>query len=143
MAIDRKHIGYRLPVFTVAVEAEKVRRFAAAIGVQESLLESGVAPPTYMKVVEGEGDSSRRIVAALGVDLRRVMHVEQEFEYAVPIRAGDQLSVERIVSDIYDRKEGTLEFIVVDSTIRTLGGTLVGRSRQRILVRNTLSLEPA
>jgi len=35
-----------------------------------------------MKVIEGENGSSRAIVAALGVDLRRVMHVEQEFDYA-------------------------------------------------------------
>jgi acyl-CoA thioesterase FadM len=91
-----------------------------------------------MKVVEGEGNSSREIVRALGVDLRRVMHVEQQFEYLGPIRSGDHLTVERRVADIYDRKDGALEFVVVDSSIQRATGECVGRSRQWILVRNSI-----
>src|ERR1700756_5599683 len=109
MPVDRKHIGFALPRFAVTVDPDRLRRFAAAIGASQQSVDSGLAPATYMKVVEGEGDSSREIVRALGVDLRRVMHVEQEFEYLGPIRAGDHLTVERRVADIYDRKEGTLE----------------------------------
>jgi hypothetical protein len=139
MAINRKHIGFSLPRFDVRVDQDKLRRFATAIGASPSSVESGVAPPTYMKVVEGEGNSSREIVRALGVDLRRVMHVEQEFEYHAPIRAGDHLTVERRVADIYDRKEGALEFVVVDSIIHRDGGECVGRSRQWILVRNSIA----
>jgi hypothetical protein len=77
------------------------------------------------------------------VDLRRVMHVEQEFEYGVPLRGGDLVSVERVVTDIYDRKEGAHEFVVVDSTIHNSRAELVGRSRQTILVRNSLALDRA
>jgi hypothetical protein len=141
MAVDRRHIGYRHVPFEVTVDAARVRAFAAAIGIQGAELESGIAPPTYLKVVEGEGDSSRRIVAALGVDLRRVIHADQEFEYGMPVRAGDQLTVERVVRDIYDRKDGALEFIVIETTIRDVNGVFVGQSRQTILVRNTLRLE--
>jgi hydroxyacyl-ACP dehydratase HTD2-like protein with hotdog domain len=143
MAIDRGFIGYRLPAFTVTVDPERLRRFAEAIGDGEPGAQSGVAPPTYMKVVEGEGNSSRAILSALGVDLRRVMHVEQEFEYGAPIRGGDALTVERTVSDIHDAKGGALEFIVVDSSMHRPDGTLVGRSRQWIVVRNTVRPQPA
>jgi hypothetical protein len=143
MTVDRKHIGFRLPPFTVTVSAQRLRSFAVAIGGQEAGLEGAVAPPTYLKVIEGEGNSSREIVKALGVDLRRVMHVEQEFEYGVPLRGGDQVTVERVVADIYDRKGGALEFIVIDSTMHNSSGAFVGRSRQSILVRNALDLEPA
>jgi hypothetical protein len=136
MPIDRKHIGFSLPPFTVTVDPDRLRQFALAIGASESTVESGIAPPTYMKVVEGEGNSSREIVRALGIDLRRVLHAEQEFAYASAIRAGDRLSVERGVVDIYDRKDGALEFVVIDSTVRRRSGESVGRSRQWILVRN-------
>jgi hypothetical protein len=139
MPVDRKYIGFSLPQFTVTVDPNRLRQFAVAIGASETSVESGVAPPTYMKVIEGEGNSSREIVRALGVDLRRVMHAEQEFEYSEPIRAGDRLTVERGVADIYDRKDGALEFIVVDTTIQRAGGTVVGRSRQWILIRNSIS----
>lgn len=134
--IDHAFIGYRLPAFEVTVDAERVRKFAAAIGEHEVGVRPPPVPPTYLKVIEGEGNSSRVILSALGVDLRRVLHVEQEFEYQLPIRPGDRLTVERTVSDIYDRKEGALEFIVIDTAIRNSEGDRAGYSRQWILVRN-------
>ncbi|MEA3152244.1 MAG: hypothetical protein QOD56_3183 [Gammaproteobacteria bacterium] len=133
MPIDRKHIGFSLAPFTVLVDPEQLRRFAEAIG---SGGPSNVGPPTYMKVIEGENGGSRALIAALEIDLRRVMHVEQEFEYGVPIRAGDLVTVERQVVDIYDRKDGALEFVVVESGMHNADGASVGRSTQWIVVRN-------
>jgi hypothetical protein len=138
--IDRKHIGFSLPPFTVLVDHDQLRRFADAIG---NSVHSDLAPPTYMKVIEGENSSSRAIVAALGVDLRRVMHVEQEFEYGAPIRGGDHVTVERRVVDIYDRKDRAQEFVVIESRLRNAHGISVGRSTQRILVRNEVPIAPA
>jgi N-terminal half of MaoC dehydratase len=135
MPIDRRHIGFRLPAFTVPVTAERVRRFAEAIGLV-SEQDRRVAPPTYMKVIEGEGDSSRAIVSALQIDLRHVLHVEQQFEYEAPIRVDDHVTVERTVTDIYAKRDGALEFVVVDSEMHNGDGVSLGRSRQTILVRN-------
>jgi hypothetical protein len=143
MTIDRRHVGFRLPSRQVVVDADRVRRFIEAIGEEDAGTPIANAPPTYLKVIEGEGNSSREIVTALGVDLRRVMHVEQEFEYGVPVRGGDCVSVDRVVTDIYDRKDGALEFIVVESTLHNSSGVFVGRSRQTILVRNSLVLGDA
>jgi hydroxyacyl-ACP dehydratase HTD2-like protein with hotdog domain len=95
-----------------------------------------------MKVIEGANDSSRAIVSALGIDLRRVMHAEQEFSYDAPIRCGDEVSVQRQVADIYDRKDGALEFVVIESTMHNRDGICVGRSTQRILVRNYVQGSP-
>lgn len=133
MAIDRGLLGYALPPFQVTVSAERIARFARAIGISGELPEC--APPTFMKVVEGENNSSRRILEALSVELSRVLHAEQQFDYLDPIRAGDELSVERRVTDLYDRRGGTLEFIVIESHISRGDGTPVGRSRQVVLVR--------
>jgi MaoC dehydratase-like protein len=136
MSINRQFIGFSLPQFTVTVEQERVRQFAAAIGAPPPGSDEAGAPPTYLKVIEGEGNSSRRILSVLGVDLKRVVHAEQEFEYHAPYRAGDQLAVERTVSNIYERKAGELEFVVVDTVIRQSSGRLVGRTQQVIIVRN-------
>lgn len=134
MAIDRAHIGYSLPAFTVEATPERIARFRAAIG--ETGGDVRVAPPTFMKMVEGEHNSSRRILDTLAVDLRRVLHAEQQFDYLGPILAGDQLDVVRKVSDIYERKNGLMEFIVIESTISHAERGLLGRSRQVVLVRN-------
>lgn len=136
MAIDRRHVGFRLAPFEVTVDAAHIRRFREAIGDDSPLADPNEAPATFMKVIEGEGNSSRKILTALGIDLRRVLHAEQEFQYVLQIRGGDRISVERVVSEIYDRNDGALEFVVVDSNLRAADGALVGTSRQWILVRN-------
>ncbi len=139
MAIDRKHLGFALPTFTVAVSAERINAFRAAIGEEPLSGNASVAPPTFMKAIEGEDNSSRRILEALAVDLKRVLHAEQHFEYFAPIRAGDQLQVERRVADLYDKKDGAMDFIVIESTVRNQANTLVGTSRQVVLVRNPVA----
>lgn len=135
MAIDRKYIGYSLPPFTVLVEREHLRKFVAAIGGSSEENEDR-PPPTYLKVIEGQDNSSRKVLSALGVDLRGVLHAEQEFEFHGPYHVGDRLVVERTVADIYERKAGELEFVVIDTVIRQSSGALVARTRQLILVRH-------
>lgn len=132
MTISRAHLNFALPAFTATVTRERLRAFADAIGAAAS----DIAPPTFMKVVEGENDSSRRILDALGVDLARVLHAEQHFDYYAPIRAGDRLRVQRTVVDLYEKKNGAMEFIVIESLVQDLAGALRGKSRQVVAVRN-------
>ncbi len=133
MAIDRKHIGYEFPAFSVTVEPARLEMFALAVG--EKNPRSGAATPTFMKVLEGEHDSSRAIITALGVNLKHVLHAEQQFSYHAPIRGGDRITVRRSVKDIYDKRGGALEFIVIESELNDDAGALVGTSRQLVLVR--------
>jgi hypothetical protein len=135
VSLDRGKIGYTLPEFSVMIDADAVARFASAVGEHRVRAESDLVPPTYLKVIEGVGGTSRRIVDALGIDLRRMLHARQEFEYLAPVRAGATLTVVRTVSDIYQKKEGELEFVVIETRFRDAGGTLVALSRQTLLVR--------
>lgn len=136
MALDRSRIGYCLPVFSVTVEAAALVLFADAIGETDPQFRGEVAPPTFMKVLEGQGNSSRRIMEAVGADLKRILHAEQHFEYLAPIRAGMRVNVERRVSDIYHRRDGQLEFVLIETTFSNEGVGILGRSRQLVLVRN-------
>jgi len=133
MAIDRGFLGYSLPTFAVVASQERIERFARAIGLDRI---DGCAPPTFMKAVEGEHNSSRRILETMGVPLTRVLHAEQQFDYFSPIRCGDSLQVQRTVTDIYDKRNGEMEFVVIESRIWRTDGSAIGRSRQVILVRN-------
>ena len=135
MAVDRALIGYALPPFEFVASPEHLARFARAIGSDD--LAPAVAPPTFMRAVEGQNNSSRRILDALGVDLKRVLHAEQQFDYLAPIRSGDVLRVQRTVTDLYERKNGQMEFIVIESSVtRVPDDELAGRSRQLVLVRH-------
>jgi len=133
MSTDRRHVGFTLPRFTVTIEPERLARFADAIGESSTGV---IAPPTFLKVIEGEGASSRRILDELGVDLRRVLHAEQQFEYFTPMGVGDSVSVERKVVDIYEKKGGEMEFIVIETSFFAATGERVAISRQIVLVRH-------
>ena len=136
MPIDRKFLGYTLPAFTVTVTPERLANFCEAIGEPAPAEGERLAPLTFMKVLEGEDNSSRRILEALGVELKRVLHAEQQFDYFAPIRAGDAVRVERKVADLYDKKGGLLDFIVIETSFTAPSGALLGKSRQIVLVRN-------
>ncbi|MBS0368899.1 MAG: MaoC family dehydratase N-terminal domain-containing protein [Proteobacteria bacterium] len=134
MGIDHRHVGYTLPKFTLTIAPERLAAFAEAIG--EVATGQAMAPPTFLKVIEGEGGSSRRILDELGVDLRRVLHAEQQFEYFAPLRVGDVVTVERKVAEIYEKKGGEMEFIVIETGFFDAAGERRALSRQIVLVRH-------
>lgn len=130
------YVGYQHPAFQVQVTAQNLGDFNLAIAATPEPGQEHLAPPTYMKVIEGEHGSSRAMLEALNIELRRVLHAEQSFEYFLPIRVGDVLEVVRSVSDHYTKKGGTMEFLVIESRISRTDQQLVGRSEQILLLRN-------
>lgn len=137
MSVDARHIGYALPGFEVCVEVDRVRRFNLAIG--------GAAddpvPPTFLKVLEGEQQSSRRIVDDLSIDLRRLLHVEQQFDYLQTVRIGETLTIQRTVKDIQRNSARNMSFVMIESMFSRPGGESVAVSRQILMVRDTRSSE--
>ena len=147
--IDRGRIGFSTPPTTVAIDAWRVRLFCQAIGETDPVYwDDAVAraaghracplPPTYLKAIEGEHFSSAALMQLLQVRLRGVLHAEQAFEHHETVHVGDAVEVSRHVADIYDKKDGAMTFIVVDTSYR-VGLRPVASSRQTILVRNRVA----
>lgn len=136
MGIDLRHVGYTLPKFTLTISRERMAAFAEAIGEGGEHAGQAIVPPTFLKVIEGEGGSSRRILDELGVDLRRVLHAEQQFEYFAPLCVGDSVTVERKVAEIYEKKGGEMEFIVIETGFFDTAEERRALSRQIVLVRH-------
>lgn len=136
MSVDRSFLGHSLPSFTVTITPERLAKFAEAIGERNPAFARDTLPPTFLKVIEGEGGSSRRILDDLKVDLKRILHAEQQFEYFAPIRAGDTISVQRKVADLYEKKGGEMEFIVIETSFAQASGQVAAISRQIVLIRN-------
>ncbi|EPL3137994.1 TPA: MaoC family dehydratase N-terminal domain-containing protein [Pseudomonas aeruginosa] len=131
MALDHHQIGLTLPAFEVNVDPAQVAAFNLAIGNGRD----DQVPLTFMKVLEGAQNSSRRIVEALGIDLRTLLHVEQQFDYAQPLRAGERVTITRSVSDIYPGRKPLMTFVVIESVARRADEALVCTSRQILLIR--------
>ncbi len=110
MPLDQSLIGRTYPPTAVyEVGREKIREFADAIGDPAAVYrdpagaaalgyDDVIAPPTFPIVLTLA--ASGAALAALGVELRNVLHREQRFAYTRPVRAGDRLACTVVVEDI-------------------------------------------
>ncbi|MET7988461.1 MaoC family dehydratase N-terminal domain-containing protein [Streptomyces sp. NPDC005281] len=123
MPVDTGIIGSRTAPHSVEVERGRLRFFAQATGQQDPLYTdpdaAGAAghrdlpvPPTFYFCLEMDNPNRGRFLADLGIDLRTILHGGQTFEYHAQAYAGDTLTFETEVTDVYSKKGGALEFIV-------------------------------
>jgi acyl dehydratase len=56
------------------------------------------------------------VIGVLGADLGRMLHGEQGFTQVRPIFVGDRIRLRQRIVDIYDKKGGALEFVVLETS---------------------------
>ena len=145
--IDTKHIGLELPAATFEVEKGRLRFFAEATGetrpeylderaARAAGYRSLPAPPTFLMAADLDAGTTTMLLDTLAVPIERILHGEQSFTYHAPVCAGDVLSVEARISDIYSKKGGKLEFVVKDTEVSNQEQTPVATLRSVIVVRN-------
>ena len=86
--------------------------------------------------VDLEGPELLPVLTLLDLDIGRVLHGSQEFEYLGQIYAGDRITQQSKIVDIYDKKGGALEFVVQESTYTNQNDELVGKAQQTLVYRN-------
>lgn len=112
-------VGARSEPVENTVERGAVRKFAEAIGdpnplfldeavARESRWGGCIAPPTFPRVFDFG------IVQGLELPRAGLIHGEQTYEYARPLRVGETLSCHTLVKDVYEKKgkAGPLVFLV-------------------------------
>lgn len=139
MPVDKSWIGRTGEPVTMPVEWGKVREFARAIKDDDPLYfdaeharrEAGgvMAPVTFLQTLAHWTDGGR---LRPPMDLKRVLHGEQEFELLRPILVGDVLTAVPRISDFYEKpgkRGGTMTFCVVETEFTNQRGELVARAR--------------
>lgn len=145
--IDRQWIGHTLPTSVFPIERSRLRFFAKAIGEtnpiytdEQAAQAAGhpdlPAPPTFLFTAEMDSDLKMQWLQEAHVPLEKVLHGEQSFTHHHMVFAGDTVRITTRVSDIYDKKNGALEFIVMDTDAVNQRGERVAESRGVIVVRN-------
>jgi acyl dehydratase len=145
--IDRRFIGHALPPFQVAVEKGRLRFFAKATGQDDPVYTDEAAaraaghpglpvPPTFLFCLEMESPNPAAIRELLGMDYRKLLHGEQGFSYHAPAHAGDTLTFNQRIADIYDKKDGALEFVVRETRVTNQRDELVAELRCVTVIRN-------
>lgn len=145
--IDRKWIGVESEVRFADVEAGQLKLFALATGQvdpvyfdEDAAKGAGhpalPAPPTFPFSLALMAPARRGAILDMGVDLGRLLHGEQEFEYVQSIYAGDRIAISTRTTDIYDKKGGALEFIVQKTSFTNQRDELCAMMRTVTVVRN-------
>ncbi|HSD48397.1 MAG TPA: MaoC family dehydratase N-terminal domain-containing protein [Actinomycetota bacterium] len=121
--------GKAYPTLRFEVREEHVRRFARAVGEGEDSV-----PPTFVTAPEFAAGLTQVIGDAdLGLDLSRVLHGEQEYEWRRPVRPGDVLDVTSTIESI--RAKGGREFLTLRTEMRDAEDDLVVVARSSLLVQ--------
>lgn len=149
MALSPDHVGRRYGPYRFTVGLEHLRDFVAATGGgipgrvfrdspsaahpwtwDEAAAASSphgglVAPPSYAACFAIEPFAAACTDPALGVDVRRLVHGEQEFEWLAPIHPGDLLTTTGEISSVKTR--GRLDIFQVTTTSMNQRGETVVR----------------
>ena len=143
MGLDRAHIGRTSPALTPEVEKGHIRRFVEAIGdpnpiyVDEAAARAAghariPAPPTFAAALRPND-----VRAGMNIDMRKLLHAEQEYEYHRSLHAGDTVTLTQRVADIYEKsgKAGMMDFLVLETTATAADGAIVFVARARLAIR--------
>jgi acyl dehydratase len=158
LAIDRSHLGRRYGPYVFHVGLEHVKAFAAATGggvpghvfgapperahpltFDEDAARAGphagvVATPAFAAAFAIEPFAVACADPALGVNVLRLVHGEQELEWLEPVRPGDVLATTGEITRIQDR--ANLDFLEVTTTTMNQHGRVVVRGVWTAIVRN-------
>lgn len=145
--LDKNLIGKSFPTMEVEVEKGQLVFFARTVGEsnpvytdESAAREAGYhaipAPPTFIfSLGLARPDPMARYVE-LGIDIGRILHGEQQFEYFNTVCAGDRIKLESSIVDIFDKKGGALEFMIEKTRATNQDDVLVAELSQTLVIRN-------
>ncbi len=146
--LDHKFIGYTSPPCTLEVEKGRLRQFAHATGqtspvyVDEDAARAAgypglPVPPTFFFCLEMDRPNPYGWFDEVGIPLGQVLHAEQHFTFHAMAFAGDALTFEAQIVNIYEKKGGQLEFVEQDNFITNQHGERVAEFRRTLVIRRT------
>lgn len=145
--IDKKWIGHVLPASEMTLDRSRLRFFAKAIGETAAQYTDVAAakaagyadlpaPPTFLFGAELDSGAVDQLLELLQVSPTKLLHGEQSFTYYHSACAGDTVKVESVIEDIYDKKNGALEFIVKTARATNQTNQLVAKMCTVLVVRH-------
>ncbi len=145
--IDKTWIGHELPAAVLPIERTRLQYFAKAIGETNPIYtdiaaakDAGYAdlpaPPTFLFAAELDSGATMALVEALQIPIAKLLHGEQGFTYHRAACVGDTVTVRSTITDVYDKKNGALEFVVKTSRATNQRDELVAEMRSVLVCRH-------
>jgi len=152
---DKSKLGMEFPAYTFTVEKDKIAEFAIAVSQKENKEQinpiyydeeaakkagyQGIPiPPTFpISTFFWTGGGLMATVKTLGIDLNKLLHREEEYEYFGSIYAGDVITRKMKVVDMLKKgkRDKIVEVTVLETDLINQRGELVLKSRTRLMER--------
>ncbi|MGK2914213.1 MAG: MaoC family dehydratase N-terminal domain-containing protein [Porticoccaceae bacterium] len=144
--IDKKYIGQVFDPVIVDVEKWQLKFFSKAVGETNPIYfdevaargagyRSILAPPTYSCTLSCAVPDPFAKFIAMGMNLQRILHAQQRFEYFSPICAGDRVTFVSRIVDIHDKRGGAMQFVIEETVATNQNGEITTKLRQTIVER--------
>src|SRR5262245_13260075 len=144
---DKSLIGRVLNQGKVEVEKGRLRFFAQATGQSDPIyIDESAArdaghpglpvPPTFLFCLNSEVADLEDMLRTLQLDLGRILHAEQAFDYRRMAHAGDTLSFETRVDEVFEKKGGALLFVTNVTRVTNQNGEHIADLRCTLVQRN-------
>lgn len=148
--LDRSRIGFEFPVGACRVERGRVKLYTEAIGEADRMYRDvNVArargypdipiPPAYLYSLELERDPPIDFMGAVGAHEGNLLHGEQTLRYFRDICAGEEIYFHTRIADIYDKRNGTLEFFILETCVHDSEQLVVAELRATFIVPDVKS----
>jgi acyl dehydratase len=146
--VDQSVVGRTFTPVTARVEPGRLRFFLDTIGETNPLYRDKSAaraagyadaavPPTYLFCLEMmDAAEPFEFLNALGIDIARVLHGEQRFDYHAPIAIGDTLTFRPRVTSVTEKKGGAMTLIAIATEVINQDGVHVADTSRTVVVRN-------
>jgi len=138
--VDQSAVGRAFTPVTARVEPGRLRFFLDTLGERNPVYRDDKAapvPPTYLFCLEMmDATEPFEFLNALDIDLARVLHGEQRFDYHAPVVVGDTLTFKPRVTGVTDKKGGAMTLIVVETAVTNQDGVHVADTSRTVVVRN-------
>ncbi len=146
---DKSNIGVSFPSFTIEVERCKISELALAIGDDNPAYHSRAAAeaegfkdvplfPTAPTIFSFWGNTRQgEHLQQVGINVMRILHGEEEYEYLAPIHPGDVLTGMTTITDGKTRKlkDGSMDIVTTETRYTNQDHQPVLVARSMLIVR--------
>ena len=143
---DRSLINKTYPPVIFDIEKQRVKFFSKATGqtdpvyfdedaAKEKGFPSLLAPPTFLTTVSHEQKNPYQYLHDLSIDMKNVLHAGQSYKYHDLVFAGDQITMESKIKNMFDKKNGSLQFIEFESMFLNQNKKLTAESLSTLVIR--------
>ena len=146
LMLDRSFINRTYPPIIFEVEKQRVKFFSKATGqtdptyfdedfAKKKGFPSLLVPPTFLTTVSHEQKNPYQYLHDLSVDMKNILHAGQNYKYHHLVFAGDKITMESTIKDMYDKKNGSLQFVEFESIFLNQNKKLVAESLSTLVIR--------